>query len=101
MIRVVDLFATQNCRLCRIMRKELRRRGVAGNMEVVYSTEGLRPSGTGRRLESAENGGYQQRRAPLGSVPWIQSIFGLTMAGTVIPKILASRGVIIPAGDCE
>lgn len=100
-IRVGDLFATQNCRLCRIMRKELRRRGVAANVEVVYSTEGFRPLETGRRLEPVENGGYQQRRAPLGSVAWIPAIFGLTMVGTVIPKILANRGVVIPANDCE
>lgn len=100
-IRVGDLFATQNCRLARIMRKELRQRGVTTDVEVVYSTEGFRPLGAGRRLEADSTAGYQQRRAPLGSVPWIPSIFGLTMAGTVIPKILANRGVIIPADDCE
>lgn len=99
-IRVGDLFATQNCRLARIMRKELRQRGVTADVEVVYSTEGFRPLGAGRRLEGDSTGGYQQRRAPLGSVPWIPAIFGLTMAGTVISKILASRGAISPAGDC-
>jgi tRNA A37 threonylcarbamoyladenosine dehydratase len=100
-IRVGDLFATQNCRLARIMRKELRQRGVTTEVEVVYSTEGFRPLGAGRRREADSNGGYQQRRAPLGSVPWIPAIFGLTMAGTVIRKVLVSRGVIFPAGDCE
>lgn len=99
-ICVGDLFATQNCRLARIMRKELRQRGVKSDVEVVYSTEGFRPLGAGRRLEADVNGGYQQRRAPLGSVSWIPAIFGLTMAGTVIPKVLARSGVILPAGDC-
>ena len=99
-IRIGDLFATRNCRLCRIMRKELRRRGVTADVEVVYSTEGFRPLEAGRRLEADENGGYQQRRAPLGSVSWIPSIFGLTMVGTVIPKILSQRGVIFPVNDC-
>jgi tRNA A37 threonylcarbamoyladenosine dehydratase len=99
-IRVGDLFATKNCRLARIMRKELRQRGVTTDVEVVYSTEGFRPLDGGRRIEADSTGGYQQRRAPLGSVPWIPSIFGLTMAGTVITKILANRGVISPADDC-
>jgi tRNA A37 threonylcarbamoyladenosine dehydratase len=99
-IRVGDLFATQNCRLARIMRKELRQRGVTTDVEVVYSTEGFRPLSAGRQLVDT-NGSYQQRRAPLGSVPWIPSIFGLTMAGTVIPKVLARRGVIFPTDDCE
>ena len=99
-IRVGDLFATKNCRLARIMRKELRQRGVTTDVEVVYSTEGFRPLGAGRRMEEDNAGGYQQRRAPLGSVPWIPAIFGLTMTGTVIPKVLARKGVIFPAGDC-
>jgi len=101
-IRVGDLFATKNCRLARIMRKELRRRGVTTDVEVVYSTEGFRPLGGGRRMEANINGGYQQRRAPLGSVPWIPSIFGLTMVGTIIPRLLASKGFFIsPGDDCE
>jgi tRNA A37 threonylcarbamoyladenosine dehydratase len=101
-IRVGDLFATKNCRLARIMRKELRRRGVTTDVEVVYSTEGFRPLGGGRRMEADSNGGYQQRRAPLGSVPWIPSIFGLTMVGTIIPRLLASKGFFIsPGDDCE
>lgn len=99
-IRIGDLFATQNCRLCRIMRKELRRRGVTSDVEVVYSTEGFRPLEAGRRLEADEKGGYQQRRAPLGSVSWIPSIFGLTMAGTVVPRILAGKGITLPKADC-
>lgn len=100
-IRVGDLFDTENCRLARTMRKELRRRGVTTDVEVVYSTEGFRPLGAGRRMETDTNGNYQQRRAPLGSVPWIPSIFGLTMAGTVIPRLLAGKGsAISPEGDC-
>lgn len=99
-IRVGDLFATKNCRLARIMRKELRQRGVVADVEVVYSTEGFRALEAGRRMELDGDGGYQQRRAPLGSVPWIPSIFGLTMAGTVIPRILAGKGINVPAGDC-
>lgn len=100
-ICVGDLFATQNCRLARIMRKELRQRGISSGVEVVFSTEGFRTLSAGRNVGEEEKSGYQQRRAPLGSVPWIPSIFGLTMAGTVIPRILASQGRFTPPeGDC-
>lgn len=52
-------------------------------------------------MEADSNGGYQQRRVPLGGVPWIPSIFGLTMVGTIIPRLLASKGVFItPEDDC-
>lgn len=99
-IRVGDLFATQNCRLARIMRRELRKRHIRSDVEVVYSTEGFRPLEGGRRVETEVDGNYQQRRAPLGSVSWIPSIFGLTMVGTVVPRILARRGVLLTPGDC-
>lgn len=95
-ISVGDLFATQNCRLARIMRKELRHRGITAGVEVVYSTEGFRSLDSGRIGVGDGKGGYQERRAPLGSVPWIPSIFGLTMAGTIIPRILASKSVSVP-----
>lgn len=95
LIRSGDLFATQNCRLARIMRKELRRRGVTSDVEVVYSLEEFRPLGSGRRQEDGEEG-YQQRRAPLGSCSWIPSIFGLTMAGLAVRRILESA---VSGGD--
>lgn len=89
-IQVTDLFLTEKCRLARIMRKELRRRGIDAGVEVVYSTEEFRPLETGRR-ESEEEGevlGYQSRRAPLGSSSYIPPLFGLTMAGVVIRRLL-------------
>ena len=42
-IAVADLFHTQKCRLARIIRKELRRRGITTGVRVVYSTEEFRP----------------------------------------------------------
>ena len=42
-IRVADLFHTEKCRLARIIRKELRRRGIIEGVKVVYSKEEFRP----------------------------------------------------------
>jgi len=85
-IRVADLADTHKCRLARIVRKELRRRGIERGISVVYSTEEFRPLGGGRREGDIDH--YQQRRAPLGSSSVIPPLFGLTMAGEVLRRLL-------------
>lgn len=93
-IKVGDLFATKGCRLARIMRKELRRRGISAGIEVVFSTEEFRPLGAARPadpLPAATTTNYQQRRAPLGSSSYIPPLFGLTMAGVVIRSLLGEE----------
>lgn len=82
-IHVADLADTHRCRLARIVRKELRKRGIVQGVKVVYSTEDFKPLATGRRDKEA-NGHYQDRRAPLGSSSVIPPLFGLTMAGEAI-----------------
>jgi len=85
-IRVADLADTNKCRLARIVRKELRRRGIERGIPVVYSTEEYRPLSGGRREGEVDH--YQQRRAPLGSSSVIPPLFGLTMAGEVLRRLL-------------
>jgi tRNA A37 threonylcarbamoyladenosine dehydratase len=97
-IAVADLFETQKCRLARIIRKELRRRGIAEGIKVVYSTEEFRPLAA-TTAACAENcvcpGGQDSawrctdRRVILGSSAYIPPIFGLTMAGEVVRALLA------------
>jgi tRNA A37 threonylcarbamoyladenosine dehydratase len=89
LVRVADLADTHKCRLARILRRELRRRGIAGGVKTVYSTELFRPL-TDRRRDPAgqDPGHYQARRAPLGSSSVIPPLFGLTMAGEVIRDLL-------------
>lgn len=70
--RVADLYETSVCPLARVMRRELRRRGIA-HMKVVYSTEPPRIS---------ENGG----RVP-GSVAFVPSVAGLMLAGAVVREL--------------
>ncbi len=96
-IAVADLFHTQKCRLARIIRKELRRRGISSGVRVVYSTEEFRPldPAGGACAENCvcPNQDEQQwscrhRRVILGSSSYIPPIFGLTMAGEVIRTLL-------------
>lgn len=87
-VQVSDLAKTQTCRMARVMRRELGRRGIRQGLKVVYSTEEFRPL-TGSRSEPGQTpSAYQERRAPLGSSSVIPPIFGLTMAGEVIRDLL-------------
>lgn len=86
-VHVADLADTHRCRLARIVRRELRKRGIERGVKVVYSTESFKPLADGRRNtdnETDSTGHYQDRRAPLGSSSVIPPLFGLTMAGEVI-----------------
>lgn len=81
---VADLFQTQKCRLARILRKELRKRGIESGVPVVYSTEEFPPL--------SESGAEERgRRVTLGSSSYIPPIFGLTMAGEVIRALAANE----------
>lgn len=91
-ILIADIADTNKCRLARILRRELRRRGISSGVKTVYSTEEFRPLSDGRRDASPEGAGhYQAQRAPLGSSSVIPPLFGLTMAGEVIRDLLAER----------
>jgi len=96
-IRVADLADTQKCRLARILRKELRKRGIDRGVRVVYSTEEFRPLSTETAV-CAENcicpnredqrWRCTDRRTILGSSSTIPPLFGLTMAGEVVKALL-------------
>jgi tRNA A37 threonylcarbamoyladenosine dehydratase len=83
-VHVADLAHTRTCRLARVIRRELRQRGIHGGIPVVYSTEEFRPLQGG--LPEAESAAdhYQSHRAPLGSSSVIPPLFGLVMAGEVL-----------------
>ena len=78
---VADLSETTFCPLARIMRKELRRRGVE-HLKVVYSKEdALTPEG---ECEEPSPG----RRSVPGSAAFVPSVAGLIIAGEVIKDIV-------------
>lgn len=85
--RVTDLSKTQGCPLARVMRKELRKRGIT-HLKVVYSTEEPltplqpaeeeAPAGTDTRPRSTA------RRATPGSISFVPAAAGLVAASAVI-----------------
>ena len=80
--RVADISKTTVCPLARIMRKELKKRGI-NHMKVVFTTEeALKP--VGAEEEAAAIG---KRQIP-GSVSYIPGIAGLLLAGEVIQDLI-------------
>ena len=78
---VADIYDTSVCPLARIMRKELKRRGIPG-LKVVYSKEKpLVPAA------SEEQSGTQRRQVP-GSSAFVPSVAGLIIAGEVIKDLI-------------
>lgn len=86
-VRVADLSNTRHCRLAKIIRKRLRRRGIHTGITCVYSEEK-----TGRIELLGEPPDFEepsrtcdgQERPPLGSTPWLPAIFGLTAAAEAV-----------------
>ena len=76
---VTDIYRTSVCPLAKVMRKELKKRGVP-RLKVVYSKEPpLRPDAP----ETEDT-----RRQPPGSVSFVPSVAGLILAGEVVRDLL-------------
>ena len=74
---VADISKTSVCPLARIMRRELRKRGIE-HLKVVYSKEPpIEPA------EAEPDGTHQKRQTP-GSCAFVPSVAGLIMAGEII-----------------
>jgi len=80
-IVIGDIYETSGCPLCRVMRSQLRKRGVP-SLCCVYSTE---PAISPRVTEDAETKG-SGRPAP-GSVSFVPSVAGLYLAYDAIRQI--------------
>ena len=92
---VTDISKTETCPLAKVMRKELRKRGIR-HLKVVYSREEIQvpipsedascavgcicPKGTERTCTT--------RRQIPGSVSFVPSVVGLIMAGEVIKDLI-------------
>lgn len=77
--RFADIYSTVNCPLCRIMRKEGRKRGIK-KLHVLYSCE--EPV----RVPVRE-GAQRRERSNLGTASYVPPIMGQMIAGEVIRKL--------------
>ena len=77
--QVTDIYKTQGCPLARVMRRELKNRGVKA-LKVVYSTE---DAITPLFADKNEN----SRKISPGSTSFVPSVAGLILAGEVVKDI--------------
>ncbi len=81
LFEVDDLFRTSVCPLCRVMRRELKNRGIT-RLKVVYSKE--QPIDVSGRSTGEDPG---QRRSVPGSISFVPPAAGLLLAGEVIREL--------------
>lgn len=85
MFEITDIYKTSVCPLCKVMRKELKARGVR-KLKVLYSKE--IPVDTSGRLTEEEKG---CRRSIPGSISFVPPVAGLLIAGEVIRELAEVR----------
>lgn len=81
MFRVADIYNTSVCPLARVMRRELKKRGI-DSLKVVYSTE--EPAKCSNQDKNGE------KPVP-GSLSFVPSVMGLIIAGEVIKDIINNQ----------
>ena len=81
MFEITDISKTSVCPLCKVMRKELKNRGIH-HLKVLYSKE--KPVDISEK-ETGEDKG--KRRALPGSIAFVPPVAGLLIAGQVIREI--------------
>lgn len=82
LLKVADIYETSVCPLSRVMRRELKKRGVK-NLKVVFSTE--TPLA---HLEGAQN---ENARAVVASTAFVPSAAGLLIASEVVRDLLKKK----------
>lgn len=78
-IQISDIFSTRECPLCRVMRTELKKRGVKG-LTCVWSDEV--PITPNELIEKRENG----RPSP-ASAPFVPIVAGITAAAHIVKEL--------------
>ena len=75
---ISDIYKTSVCPLARVMRRELKKRGIE-RLKVIYSTE---PPLSPRCIQPAENG-----KRPPASIAFVPAVAGMIAAGEVIKDL--------------
>lgn len=82
---VTDISKTSMCPLAKVMRVELRKRGI-NHHKVVYSTEAPVP----HKTQSEED---QSHRKTIGSTAFVPPVAGLIMAGEIVKALINDKAL--------
>ena len=81
--RITDLSKTSGCPLAKVMRRELRARGIKHHTVLASEELPLSP----RKLPGQE----ADKRTPPGSVSWVPPCAGMMIAGYIVQQLLAQK----------
>ena len=84
-LELADISRTSVCPLARVMRRELKKRGIL-HLEVLYSQE---PPVSPGSLPAGEEEGQPGRRPVPGSTAFVPAAAGLLIAGQVVRRLAA------------
>ena len=89
LFEITDITKTSVCPLCKVMRKELKNRGIP-HLKVLYSKEQpLTPQVPAENKKDGPAGGSAARkRAVPGSISFVPPVAGLLIAGQVVRELL-------------
>ncbi|MDE7416661.1 MAG: tRNA threonylcarbamoyladenosine dehydratase [Lachnospiraceae bacterium] len=89
--KVADIYKTSVCPLAKVMRRELKNRGIK-KLKVVYSEEvPIVPHSDEESLEITDQNDTSKKRSIPGSNAFVPSVAGLIIAGEVINDLLRSE----------
>lgn len=74
--KLADIYSTSNCSVCKIMRKELRKRGIP-KLDVVYSTE--------------TSNNFIEDKSKLGSIAYVPATAGLLLAYLLVNYVMNTQ----------
>ena len=87
-LEVSDIYDTSVCSLAKVMRRQLRKRGIK-DLKVVYSKEcGDAPGMVSAASTSGDDKTCETKRRILGSVPFVPPAAGLIMASEVVYDLI-------------
>ena len=99
MLEVADIYSTSVCPLARVMRTELRKRGIK-SLKVVYSKEPpISPKAVQAVQDSSnaqldgEDSDKQRKKSIPGSTAFVPPAAGLIIASEVIKDLISNRKV--------